>query len=214
MRKLNVNFLKTVKGDTPVRRLSVMMDTIDREGIGICPWPHLFNYKPKVSFAIAYTDDCIFLKYYVKERSVLAKYLHTNDLVYEDSCVEFFVAFNGEPGYYNFEFNCLGTCLAGFGETRETRKLLPKNIIEKIRYCYIIQKEQEQAETEWELMLVIPLEVFCNHRLSGLKGQKCTGNFYKCGDHLPQPHFLSWAAIQSPEPNFHLPEFFGEIRFV
>ncbi|WP_262895053.1 carbohydrate-binding family 9-like protein, partial [Parabacteroides distasonis] len=25
------------------------------------------------------------------------------------------------------------------------------------------------------------------------------------------PHFVSWSPIDLPEPNFHCPEFFGEI---
>ena len=37
------------------------------------------------------------------------------------------------------------------------------------------------------------------------------GNFYKCADETMNPHFVSWSPIDLPEPNFHCPEFFGEI---
>jgi hypothetical protein len=37
-------------------------------------------------------------------------------------------------------------------------------------------------------------------------------NFYKCGDETPEPHFLSWNPIDLPKPNFHVPQFFGQLE--
>ena len=39
------------------------------------------------------------------------------------------------------------------------------------------------------------------------------GNFYKCGNQLPKPHFLSWNPIPTDNVQFHCPEFFGELDF-
>ena len=36
-------------------------------------------------------------------------------------------------------------------------------------------------------------------------------NFYKCADKSAHPHFLSWSPIDVPSPDFHRPEFFGEL---
>ena len=36
-------------------------------------------------------------------------------------------------------------------------------------------------------------------------------NFYKCADKSAHPHFLSWNPIDVPSPDFHRPEFFGEL---
>ncbi len=38
-------------------------------------------------------------------------------------------------------------------------------------------------------------------------------NFYKCGDELQTPHFLSWNPIEIEKPDFHRPDFFGTLRF-
>jgi len=46
-----------------------------------------------------------------------------------------------------------------------------------------------------------------------LNGKTMRANFYKCGDKLQTPHFLSWAPIDLPKPKFHCPEFFGELVF-
>ena len=37
--------------------------------------------------------------------------------------------------------------------------------------------------------------------------------FYKCGDKLQTPHFLSWNPIDLPKPDFHCPAFFGLLQF-
>ena len=61
----------------------------------------------------------------------------------------------------------------------------------------------------WNLIVVIPL------KLMGLDPsnlpEKILGNFYKCADETMNPHFVSWSPIDLPEPNFHCPEFFGEM---
>ena len=36
-------------------------------------------------------------------------------------------------------------------------------------------------------------------------------NFYKCGDKTAHPHYLSWSPIDTPKPDFHRPDFFGEL---
>ena len=52
-----------------------------------------------------------------------------------------------------------------------------------------------------------------SHEMADLNGKTMRANFYKCGDLLQTPHFLSWAPIDLPQPKFHCPEFFGEVTF-
>jgi hypothetical protein len=42
-------------------------------------------------------------------------------------------------------------------------------------------------------------------------GATLRANFYKCGDELQVPHFLSWNPIGVETPDFHRPEFFGKL---
>lgn len=46
-----------------------------------------------------------------------------------------------------------------------------------------------------------------------LDGKTMKGNFYKCGDKLQTPHFLSWSPIGLERPMFHCPAFFGTLSF-
>lgn len=196
-----------------IDEISKKLDHIHQELIFNAPW-EAYPYKPEVAFAMAHGKDAIFLKYYVEEKHVRAVNSEPNQPVYEDSCVEFFISFEDEPEYYNFEFNCAGTCLLGFGEWREGRELISPEIIKQIAYQSELKAATNAgANIGWELTLAIPFSSFLYHEIASLKAKKCRANFYKCGDKLPEPHFLAWNNIQSENPNFHLPEFFGNVEF-
>ena len=66
-------------------------------------------------------------------------------------------------------------------------------------------------QTAWELALVIPATVFSKYPICLEEGGRLRANFYKCGDDLPVPHFVSWNPITTEKPNFHRPECFGEL---
>lgn len=214
---LYISRLPGVNQNTPVGSIVSLLERERSYKINIQPWPEYTEYYdlPKVSFKIAHGNECICIKYDVEEHEVLARYHNTNDPVYKDSCVEFFIAFGNDIAYYNLEFNRLGTCLGGFGIPDETRASLPVELLEKIKYeRSILQKQADPNPTiNWTLTLVIPTEVFCFHQLNTLKARGCRVNFYKCGDDLTQPHFLAWKNIVAPKPDFHRPEFFGDAEF-
>ena len=212
MKKILVSNINKSVYDISLIGLSSLLDGFDTHKISETPWKD-FPYSPEVSFAIAHSDDCIFLKYFVSENSIRAVNSQINSSVWEDSCVEFFIHFNDDKGYYNFEFNCIGTPLVGFGKSRSERDLLPKEVVGTIQTESFISRVKVKEAVYWELSVSIPSNVFIHHPIPSLSGQKGRVNFHKCGDQLPVPHFLAWNNIQSAEPNFHLPEFFGEIYF-
>jgi hypothetical protein len=176
------------------------------------PWPSGFS-RPEVTFNIGYGDDAIFLTFCVKEKHFKAIYQQTNDPVYKDSCVEFFIGFDEDNTYYNFEFNAIGTTLVAYG-LPDKREQLPASLINNIKSAEGNKTVPgESLLFEWELSLAIPFSVFYRHSISTLKGKACKANFYKCGDDLPEPHFLCWNNIIADKPNFHLPQYFGALIF-
>lgn len=205
---MKINSLKET--NESIGDISLALDKLEKNYLPFAPW-HLYPYKPSVQFIIAHNNNFIFLKYFVREKYIRAAAGSINGAVWEDSCVEFFVGFD-EKGYYNLECNCIGTLFIGFGKEKIGRKLLSQEVIKKIKYRSLINSEADHL-IEWELTLVIPLDIFVYHNFSSLQGKQCRINFYKCGDALPEPHFLSWKNIKSEEPNFHLPQFFGEASF-
>ena len=188
---------------------SLILDKIEKHRLSCRPWA-AYPYQPIVAFSIAHTRGACLLKFYVEEKFVKASCGRINEPVYKDSCVEFFLSLD-EKEYYNLEFNCLGTALVGYGKDKDNRKFLPEEVIKKIDYQVYINNAQENIR--WELTLVIPVTIFIYDDVVSLSGYSTRGNFYKCGDDLPEPHFLSWTEIDSTEPNFHLPQFFGTLLF-
>ena len=213
MNHLEVETLKTANSNAAINEVSFFLDSVQRNKLKYFPWK-AYDYHPNVHFAIAYGTDCIFLKYYVNEKFIRAANGAANGPVYEDTCVEFFFSFENEKAYYNFEFNCVGTALIGYGETKTERELLPAPLISKIKYQSVINNDQPGKDIHWELTVAIPFSLFSHNKPDTMKGKKCRANFYKCGDSLPMPHFASWSNIKWPEPNFHLPEFFGSVHFI
>ena len=212
MKHLQVPFVQGINSQFPLQEISSILDSEERHFINIAPWKG-YSYLPKVSFAVLHCNTAILLKYFVDESYVRAHYRHINDPVYNDSCVEFFIGFDDPASYYNLEFNCLGTALMGYGKSRD-RDFLEKNIIKKISSCTSLQPGFKEGALQWELTLVIPVAVFCFNNISALQGSNARVNFYKCGDELPQQHYCVWNPVNSPECNFHLPEYFGTMEFL
>ncbi len=177
-------------------------------------WPG-FSYKPTVTFSIACTQKEVILKFHVKEEGALARTISDNGKVYNDSCVEFFVCLPGDEAYYNFEFNCIGRLLLGYGTSRADRHVGPQAALKSIYRQSSLGSEainSSMGAVCWELALAIPYSAFFMHRIKTLKGEKLRANFYKCGNEMLQPHYLSWSAVFSAQPDFHRRECFGELQ--
>jgi hypothetical protein len=174
-----------------------------------------FPYKPGVSFRIGHAGKLILIKFYVTEKAVRALETEINGNVYQDSCVEFFISIDGIH-YYNFEFNCIGTPHAGWGTGRHNRQHLPVEAVRNIQIKSSLGNQPFDTKAgsfTWDLVAVIPVECFIHDQDLDLTGMTCTANFYKCGDLLPEPHFVTWNPVVTPQPDYHHPEFFGKIHF-
>jgi hypothetical protein len=176
-----------------------------------------FAYKPDVAFSLGYTDNEILIKYYIAENWFKAEKTETNQMVYEDSCVEFFVSPDDSGIYYNFEFNGIGTCLMGSGKDRYSDRKANTEVVSKIRRITSVGTKpvsEKEGKFSWTITIAIPFRVFFNHEITGLKGKTFRANFYKCGDKLTVPHYLTWNPVLTEKPDFHRPEYFGLLKFV
>ena len=71
----------------------------------------------------------------------------------------------------------------------------------------------QEGNFHWQLALLVPVATLFQSNISSLDGIHARCNFYKCGDKLSRPHYLSWKPIKTGKPNFHVPQFFGECQF-
>ena len=214
MKELLVKKVNT-KADAPWDEVQKAIETADWNIIDIVNWSD-YPYRPKVEFRIVYGDSALLLQYRVKEQSVRAVAAADNGEVWKDSCVEMFIKPGSDELYYNFEFNCIGFCLLAVGSSREGRELATPEVLSPIRRKTSLERQpfdERKGETEWELSAVIPFACFFKHSDYSPDGKTVRANFYKCGDDLTVPHFLSWNPIKAEKPDFHRPECFGAVKF-
>ena len=156
------------------------------------------------------------LHYKVEETCIRAIAEKDNDNVYEDSCCEFFFQQKEGPSYYNLECNCAGTLLLGFRENPQSKEHATPEMLQLIDRWSSLGREKrplQEGDFHWQLALLVPVAVFFQSNINSLDGIHARCNFYKCGDHLSRPHYLSWQPIRTDKPNFHVPQFFGECQF-
>lgn len=171
-----------------------------------------YLYKPLTSFNMAYDEKFLYLKFYVEEEHARAVETEPNGNVWEDSCCEFFCSFD-DKGYYNLETNCIGTQLLGWGKKGDRERANDSTIHAITKYSTLGNKpfESTSGSFKYQITLKIPATSFFAHEATFRPGDKFRANFYKCGDKTEIPHFLSWNPIDVPKPDFHQPDFFGQI---
>lgn len=177
-------------------------------------WPDQFPACPEVTVEVSNNREFLFLHYHVKGEQLRAVTAEDQGPVWEDSCVEFFCQVPGEKHYMNFETNCIGAMVASrrLGRAEEVTPLPPEEMAQIRRRCSYPRTpfEEKDGLFEWDVELQIPLSlIFRNGQ--PVFPQTLRANFYKCADKTKQPHFLSWQPVRVPKPDFHRPEFFGEI---
>lgn len=197
---------------------------VEYNWIDVAQWPERNNgYNPEVRFRIAYSQQMLFIEYYVKEANIKALYSEDKESKpFKDSCCEFFFSPECNSNYYNMELNCIGKGTFAFrrGGRKGPKIAYGEEIMKRIfRYSTLGEAPIETSVKEngklfeWKLTVAIPLECFTETPMETLQGKTMRANFYKCGDDMPKPHFLTWNRIELDKPDFHTPDFFGALHF-
>lgn len=184
--------------------------------INHCNWPEQYPYTPDAKFRIAHCSDGIMLQFDVSENAIRATE-DDNGRIWEDSCVEMFIIPDiTAQVYYNLECNCAGRLLLGAGCDRHDRlraDTATRSLIKRYADLGDTLFGECTGKHYWQISLYIPVEALFTSHISMIDGLHGLANFYKCGDKLPQPHFLSYAPVKTDKPDFHRPEYFIPILF-
>lgn len=177
-------------------------------------WPEAFPEKPEVTVEVSNDHEALFLKWHVKGEQLRAVTTADQGPVWEDSCVEFFCQVPGEDHYCNFECNCIGAMVGSRrkGRAEDVKPFSSDEMGTIVRKCAFPREafEEKDGLFEWTVEERIPLRLIFGEKKIAFP-QKLKANFYKCADKTKKPHFLSWQPIPLPKPDFHCPQFFGEI---
>ena len=189
-------------------------DTVDWNAIPAASIDNYFwleGHTPETTAKLAYIEGFGFaLRMTCAETEPKAVYTAYNEPVYTDSCLEFFCDWLGDGRYINMEMNANGTLLSCIGPDRHAR-----TPIADLSGGEIFPVQGEVKDGYWTVTAAIPTALLC--KILGVdtipfgKGYTFRGNFYKCGDETPIPHYGMWNPVMTESPDFHRPEFFGAL---
>ena len=212
-KSLSIPYIPELDSMSPDDIIRTLDDRGARRPIDIVNWPDQYAYRPLTVFAVAHSGTAIYIDFFVRCNYLRAVNFTNNSPVHQDSCVEFFVQPHlDDPHYYNFEFNCIGTIDAARRLDRHNSERLTDEQLDTVRRtpsCGTRPFEEVEGMFTWNLLATIPLSLI-GITYEG-KPVKMRGNFYKCADMVTVPHFLSWSPVDTPQPDFHRPEFFGDL---
>ncbi|MHA7965531.1 carbohydrate-binding family 9-like protein [Paenibacillus sp. CAU 1782] len=179
-------------------------------------WETENGYTPTVLVSLSYTAEEIQVRFRVYEGDPLVRFTEQNDPVHRDSCVEFFVQPMPEldERYLNFELNAAGTLTLGLGKGLADRVYLTEQESPQLHISTETQlRDGDTDSLYWTARFRIPTAWVAEH-FPGFRttpGVSLRGNFYKCGDETPSPHYGSWSPVTSETPSFHRSIDFGLI---
>lgn len=212
---LDIPRLDQLDGLTDADAIIALLDDKGARGeIAHVDWPDVFPYRPFTQFFVAWSATHIYIDFLVRCNYLRAENWKNQSPVSQDSCVEFFV--EPVPGgeYWNFEFNCIGAVNASHRLTRPQPTRLNDAQIAMIRRypsCGTKPFLELEGLFTWNLLVAIPLELMGFD--ADTMPRHMRANFFKCASATSEPHCLSWAPIYTEKPDFHRPEFFGDIYF-
>ncbi len=178
----------------------------NEDSISLYPWEGYQTNAPITKFYILYDEKGIGIKFFSNEINPVGNANGMNTDVYTDSCVEIFL--NAAPAqtdkYLNFELSVTGFMHLGLGAGRYDREL------QYIDFSSLhIQTRILEDNKGWEAKFFIPFDLLKNYYPE--ISPNWTGNFQKLCEDCEIPHLGCWNLIGTEKPDFHRPEFFGEI---
>ena len=178
------------------------------------PWKNKDDVIPEsyVGF-FAVEDEGIHAVLWSFEKDVLCNCTKRDDPVYTDSCLEvFLMPVENDKRYINFEVNRNGVYLSEIGTCRADRVFI--STLTDIEPTIETMEITENGKTAWGYEIIIPESL-----ISALYGvdyhiteSTVKGNFYKCAELSKNPHFGTFFPVKTEKPDFHRPEFFGNIE--
>lgn len=176
-------------------------------------WPDKAPYAPDCTAVVARSLTHLAVVFHVRGLDLLAKAMEDNGPTYKDSCCEMFITDPYDGTYYNFEINCIGTVNAAKRTSRINKTRLDADTLSRIIRHTSTPREviDQDGLHSWSVAMLIPLDVIGIDPRNVPVSARC--NFYKCADDAAHPHYLSWNPIKIAKPDFHRPEYFGEMLF-
>jgi len=181
------------------------------------------SHRPLTQAKLAWDADNLYVIFRVEDRFVRAVADQHQQMVCQDSCVEFFFTPGNDikTGYFNLEVNCIGTILMYHQLARgQDKREIDSEDLAQIKIAASLPQGQLidpeiQNPTVWTVEYALPWRMLQRYAPvnAPAPGVGWRANFYKCADQTSHPHWLTWSKIPLPNPDFHQPAYFGTLMF-
>ena len=179
------------------------------------------SHRPLAQAKLQYDQQSVYVVFRVQDRYVRSVVTEYQGGVCTDSCVEFFFTPGADlaEGYFNIEVNCGGNLLFTHRMARDQDVIAvhPADA-EALSVAHTLppRVEPEIAHpVTWQVAYRVPVAIIAKYAPATppARGATWRANFYKCADLSSHPHWLTWAPVAWPKPDFHRKEFFGTLEF-
>jgi hypothetical protein len=181
--------------------------------------------KPLTRGQALYDDDALYLWFSIEDHHISAEVTTLNGPTYQDSSVEFFAQPSPKSNnkYFNFEVHCCGQFKLGWQEPnwKENnigRDLISPELADQITVRTSVTgktKEPTVDDEMWWISVKLPFDVLCSFTgldITPSTGEVWRGNFCRSGVESDSQK-ATWNPIETPEPKYHSPAFFGRLLF-
>ena len=179
------------------------------------------EHKPGVQAKVAYDNEALYVIFQVQDQYVRCLIDEYQGPISRDSCVEFFFTPGTDitEGYFNLEVNCGGTAVFKFQKVaKDGQTKIPKPEFEHIEIAHSLPRivdPEIQDRITWTVEYRLPIHILTKYYkvVPPAPGVEWKANFYKIASESSHPHYLTWSFVDNPEPKFHMPKFFGTLKF-
>ena len=199
-------------------------DWAEAEELSIDTYPWFKSgSKQGTTVRMLYDERAVYVQFLCEDKHIHADHTEINSSVCQDSCVEFFAMPlpQNDKRYFNLEINCCGNFLLGWG--RNIEEIAGNFVAPELSAAYLKiatsepgpRKQESPKDNGWWVAVEIPFELI--NQMSGdeirpVSGTVWRANFYRCGGQT-DPQYACWNRVGTPGPDYHQPEFFGELVF-
>ena len=175
--------------------------------------------KEQTVAKILWDEQYLYVSFLCQDAHIWGKHVERDGPVFEDDCVEVFIAPNPKwpEAYFNVEMNVLGIFLDGF-HPADTGIVVEGNWnTQGVRIATSIAgtlNDDEDEDRYWILEAALPLSNFAQvaAHTPPLSGDMWHLNLNRLGGQTNRQH-SQWQASQTEIPNFHVPADFGRVIF-
>jgi hypothetical protein len=177
-------------------------------------------FRPISKAKMMYDSENLYVIFKVHDNFVRLQTQKFNGKVFEDACVEFFFAPDASKplSYFNLEMNAGGTALMAYQPVVKTSLSIKPEDFEPVEVAHSLPKTLEKEITEpvtWTVEYKLPLSVLRKYSAvtQPASGTVWKANFFKTSSRNSNPHYITWSFVDNKTPQFHLPQFFGTLKF-